>query len=150
LATSLISLIVEGKEGNWGVFGYNYSSSSRTGRGILFVPSTSIPVYRSGRGIGYRREGSNSSIGILKITGSRYLFFIRVIKPDRIGPLIRSGLATNRSLLVQIYYISSLIIESRIVIIVRVPVFCYIYIPLYRRILYRYSISGSSSLLKSP
>jgi hypothetical protein len=149
LATSPISLIVKGKEGNWGIFGYSYSSSSRTGRSILFVPSTSVPVYRSGRGIGYRERGSNSSIGILKIIDSRYLFFIRVIKPNRIGSLIRSGLATNRSLLVQIYYISSLIIESRVVIIVRVPVFYYIYILLYQRILYRYSISGSSSLLKS-
>jgi hypothetical protein len=100
LVTSLISLIVKGKEGNWRVFGYSCSSSNRANRSILFAPGTSIPVYRSGRGIGYRGRGSNSSIGILKITGSRYLFFIRVIKPDRIGFLIRSGLAANRSLLV--------------------------------------------------
>ena len=131
MLTSPINLIVKGKKGNWVVFGYGYSSSNRTGRSILFAPGTSIPVYRSSKSIEYKKGNSNSSIGILKIIGSRYLFFIRVIKPNRIGPLIRSGLAANRSLLVQIYYISSLIIESRVVIIVRVPVFYYIYILLY-------------------
>jgi hypothetical protein len=128
LATSPISLTVEGKKGNWRIFEYSCGNSNRASRSIPFAPGTSVLVYRSSRGIEYREGSNNSSIGILKITGSRYLFFIRVIKPDRIGPLIRSGLATNRSLLVQTYYISFLIIESRIVIIVRIPVFYYIYI----------------------
>ena len=84
---------------------------------------------KSSRGIGCGGRGSNSSIGILKIIGSRRLFLVRVIKPNRISPLIRSGLAANRSSFVQIYYISSLIIESRVVIIVRVPVFYYMRMP---------------------
>ena len=84
---------------------------------------------KSGRNIGYGNRGNNSNIEILKIIGSRRLFLVRVIKPNRISSLIRSSLATNRFLFIQIYYISFLIIESRVVIIVRVPVFYYIYIP---------------------
>ena len=128
MATSLISLIVEG---NWGAFGYSCGGGSRASRSILFASGASVLVRKSSRDIGYRGRGSNNSIGILKITGSRYLFLVRVIKPNRIGPLIRSSLATNRSSFVQIYYISSLITENRVIIIVRVPVFYYIYILLY-------------------
>jgi hypothetical protein len=145
-----MSLVVEGKEGNWGAFGYGCGSGSRAGGSVPFASGASVPVYRSGGGIGCGEGGGNGGIGISKITGSRCLFFVRVMKPDRIGPLMRSDLAANRSSLVQTCCISSLITESRVVAIVRVPVFCYIYIPPHRRILYRCSISGSSSLLKSP
>ena len=51
---------------------------------------------KSGRGIGYSNKRGNSSIGILKIIGSRRLFLVRIIKPDRISSLIRSSLAANR------------------------------------------------------
>jgi hypothetical protein len=100
LATSLISLIVKS---NWEAFGYSCGSSSRASKSILFASGASVLVYKSSKDIGYRGKGGNredNSIGISKIIGSRYLFFIRVIKPNRIGPLIRSGLAANRSLFI--------------------------------------------------
>jgi hypothetical protein len=143
-------------EGNWGAFGYGCGSSGgaggsgRAGGSIPFAPGASVPVRKSGGGIGCGGRGGDGGIGTSKITGSRRLFLVRVIKPNRIGPLIRSGLAANRSSFVQTCYISSLIIESRVVAIVRAPVFCYTRTPPHRRTLRRRSISGSSSLLKSP
>jgi hypothetical protein len=127
-----MSLIVKG---NWGAFGYSYGSSSRASNSnrasgsILFASRASVLVCKSGRDIGYGSRGGNSNIEILKIIDFRRLFLVRVIKPNRISSLIRSSLATNRFLFAQIYYISSLIIESRVIIIVRAPVFCYIYMP---------------------
>jgi hypothetical protein len=71
--------------------GYSYNSSNRTSRNILFISGISVLVYKSSRNIGYRREGNNSNIEILKIIDSRYLFFIKVIKSNRISSLIRSN-----------------------------------------------------------
>jgi hypothetical protein len=147
--TSLISLIIKG---NWGLFGYGCGSSSGASRSILFAPGASILVYKSSRGIGCGNRGSSrggNSIGISKIIGSRYLFFVRVIKPDRIGPLIRSDLAANISSFDYICYISSFIIVCRVFIIVLVLPFYYINTLPHQRVLYRHSISGSSNLLKS-
>jgi hypothetical protein len=79
-------------------------NNSRASRNILFISETSILVYKSGRDIGYNSKesskGSNSNIKILKIIGSRYLFLVRVIKPNRISLLIRSSLATNKFLFI--------------------------------------------------
>ena len=124
MVTSLISFIVKG---NWGLFEYSYNKGSN--RNIPFASGAFILVYKSGKGIGYNSRRGNrrdNNIGILKIIGSRYLFFIRVIKPNRIGSLIRSSLVTNISLFNYIYYLFSFIIVYRVFIIVLVLLFYYI------------------------
>jgi hypothetical protein len=131
LVTSPISLVVEG---NWGLFGYSYGGGGGSSGSILFVFGASVPVCKSGRGIGCSSGGGGrggNGVGMLKIIGSRRLFFVRVMKPDRIGPLIRSGLAANISSFDHMYYSSSFIIVYRVFAIVLVPLFCCTNTPLY-------------------
>ena len=89
---------------NQGLFKYSYSNSNKTSRNILFAFRASILIYKSSRNIGYNNKRSNkrdnSNIKILKIIDFRYLFLVRIIKPNRISFLIRSSLATNRFLFI--------------------------------------------------